>query len=97
MKALPWIIAGISIGAGFSLMLFTEPKPQLTAGPTETEDPIDDGIDDEIETRVEGSIGLPTRRTYGWAAKTRIGSRLSSNSGGFKQRVGRSMHERYSY
>jgi uncharacterized protein YjbJ (UPF0337 family) len=75
MRAFPWVMAGIGIGAGLTILLWNEYQ----------------NIQAESATGSTGYGGVEraAQRTYGWGTKTRIGGKVQSIAGSIEEGVGR--------
>jgi uncharacterized protein YjbJ (UPF0337 family) len=57
MRALPWIIAGVGIGVGVTILLFSDSEPDYATGYTGVERAARKTFDWGTKRRAEGKIG----------------------------------------
>jgi uncharacterized protein YjbJ (UPF0337 family) len=57
MKALPWVIAGVGIGLGVTILLFNEPEPDYATGYNGVERAARKTFNWGTKRRAEGKVG----------------------------------------
>ena len=72
MKGLPWILAGIGVGAAATILLFNGP----------------DGISEPSYAGGYDGVERAARKSFGWGAKNQAKGKVGSAAGAFKQKVG---------
>jgi uncharacterized protein YjbJ (UPF0337 family) len=106
MRALPWIIAGVGIGMGVTILLFNESEPEYATGYEGVESAARKTFGWGTKKRAEGKMGLVKGaikegvgkltgddRIAGEGAADRVAGEVKDAAGQLGQAVGETIHD----